>query len=325
MPAHQCSWLDGERRSYVQCEAVAERGRPYCAAHSLRVLESAPRPTFVKVAQPKPAKVAKTEGPTAPKARKQIVPGTGGYHTAPDMTGQRFGRLVVLARAGVGSKGAASWACLCDCGNEAKVLGGNLRSGSSTQCVACGRKAQAETQALRRKPPKERKIRAAHIAPSLVGQRFGQLVVESRAGVSTNKLALWCCRCDCGEARTASGCDLRAGRVSRCNACAGTARIATIKAVYAARRAAGVAGYRPARLGDLVGQRFGSLLVVARAENDGVGRTRWSCVCDCGNTCPVGATRLRSGATTRCLSCTRKASWVVLKAAAHAAGAEAQA
>lgn len=44
-----------------------------------------------------------------------------------DLTGQRFGRLLVKSLAGKNSKGLYTWNCLCDCGNEkvilAKVLG----------------------------------------------------------------------------------------------------------------------------------------------------------------------------------------------------------
>lgn len=35
---------------------------------------------------------------------------------------------------------------------------------------------------------------------------------------------------------------------------------------------------------NLVGKRFGKLTVVARAENSSSGKTKWICLCDCGNT-----------------------------------------
>ena len=51
-----------------------------------------------------------------------------------DMTGQRFGRLVVVCRANnIGRQ--VAWLCKCDCGNEKISPGWNLRSG---QCVSCG-------------------------------------------------------------------------------------------------------------------------------------------------------------------------------------------
>ena len=52
-----------------------------------------------------------------------------------DLTGKRFGRLVVLGREDVPSKGKVRrWLCHCDCGNEPLVLGKHLRSGATTSC-----------------------------------------------------------------------------------------------------------------------------------------------------------------------------------------------
>ena len=50
-----------------------------------------------------------------------------------DMQGMRFGRLVVLRRDGTKGK-AATWECLCDCGNHCVTAGGSLRKGRSVSC-----------------------------------------------------------------------------------------------------------------------------------------------------------------------------------------------
>ena len=50
-----------------------------------------------------------------------------------DLTGNRFGRLTVLGRAGI-YRGNATWLCLCRCGNETIVMGANLRNGSTSSC-----------------------------------------------------------------------------------------------------------------------------------------------------------------------------------------------
>lgn len=59
-------------------------------------------------------------------------------HHFKDMTGQRIGRLVVVARDENGDKrNGAKWVCLCDCGNFAVITGGHLRAGtSSCGCMA---------------------------------------------------------------------------------------------------------------------------------------------------------------------------------------------
>ena len=53
-----------------------------------------------------------------------------------DLTGQRFGMLVVVRRNGSKPYGGAAWLCLCDCGNERVIGSGSLRriSGGSRSC-----------------------------------------------------------------------------------------------------------------------------------------------------------------------------------------------
>ena len=56
-----------------------------------------------------------------------------------DVTGQRFGRLVVLERGENyvrpgGGRGTARWICLCDCGSKTLVHGKLLRSGRTSSC-----------------------------------------------------------------------------------------------------------------------------------------------------------------------------------------------
>lgn len=60
---------------------------------------------------------------------------------APDLTGQRFGRLVVLERAQNEPNGSSRWRCLCDCGRVAVRNGSSMRkahkSGASCMCKVC--------------------------------------------------------------------------------------------------------------------------------------------------------------------------------------------
>lgn len=51
-----------------------------------------------------------------------------------DLTGQRFGRLVVLRECGRSKSGKVLWKCHCDCGNECVVSGDHLRRGKATSC-----------------------------------------------------------------------------------------------------------------------------------------------------------------------------------------------
>lgn len=56
-----------------------------------------------------------------------------------DLTGQRFGRLVVLGRAENSRSGQAMWKCKCDCGQEIIAPGNDLRRGHTHSC-GCFRK-----------------------------------------------------------------------------------------------------------------------------------------------------------------------------------------
>lgn len=51
---------------------------------------------------------------------------------------------------------------------------------------------------------------------------------------------------------------------------------------------------------NLLGVRFGKLIVLLRSENDKGGSTRWLCRCDCGQTRTVAGTGLRAGRNKSC-------------------------
>lgn len=54
---------------------------------------------------------------------------------------------------------------------------------------------------------------------------------------------------------------------------------------------------------DLLGQRFGRLMVVKRAANDRRGEARWNCLCNCGNKSIVLGSHLRSGCRSKPVKC----------------------
>ena len=55
-----------------------------------------------------------------------------------DLTGQRFGHLVVMEYAGRNERRESLWRCQCDCGNESVVRGDVLRRGTTESC-GCGK------------------------------------------------------------------------------------------------------------------------------------------------------------------------------------------
>lgn len=66
-----------------------------------------------------------------------------------DMTGMRFGRLVVLHEGGRNKRGNPKWRCRCDCGNEVTVLGLSLRNGHTTSCGCFHRERASERTSAR--------------------------------------------------------------------------------------------------------------------------------------------------------------------------------
>lgn len=51
-----------------------------------------------------------------------------------DLTGKRFGKLLVVGRFGTNRFGQPQWTCKCDCGGTTVALGGNLKTGKTAGC-----------------------------------------------------------------------------------------------------------------------------------------------------------------------------------------------
>jgi len=119
-----------------------------------------------------------------------------------DMTGRRFGRLVVLHYVGPGGCGAA-WLCACDCGAQKAVYGGHLRNGRTRSCGCLHREASTARHA--RRPRKD-----------IAGLRFGRFVVTRYAGNDRHGAATWVCTCDCGTQKVVCGANLRSGTTLSC-------------------------------------------------------------------------------------------------------------
>ena len=66
-----------------------------------------------------------------------------------DLTGERFGRLTVLGRAGRGNSNQILWECKCDCGGTAIVPTCHLNSGHTKSC-GCYRKETATESGVHR-------------------------------------------------------------------------------------------------------------------------------------------------------------------------------
>lgn len=112
-----------------------------------------------------------------------------------DLTGQRFGRLTVIGRAGKANDGHIRWKCRCDCGNECEVIGKDLRRGHTQSC-GC--------------------LHKDVLMKDLKGKRFGRLTAIEAVGVSKEFYVLWRCVCDCGNEHITTSSRLVSGECKSC-------------------------------------------------------------------------------------------------------------
>lgn len=117
----------------------------------------------------------------------------------------------------------------------------------------------------------------------LTGQKFGRLTVIERAVLNKGS-ALWRCRCDCGSGVVVSSSNLRSGHTKSCGCLRKetSARTGSKKTI------------------DLVGIRFGRLVVLEKSAYSNEKQMKWVCLCDCGQRSVVSTGKLRSGATQSC-------------------------
>lgn len=110
-----------------------------------------------------------------------------------DLTGKRFGKLSVLYKTDRKKNGSFLWTCRCDCGNEKEVTARDLNSARVKSC-GCSK----------------------GNSRSLVGKRFGMLVVIADSGEKQGTSKMWLCKCDCGSVKKIRTDSLTSGKVISC-------------------------------------------------------------------------------------------------------------
>jgi hypothetical protein len=100
-----------------------------------------------------------------------------------DLTGMKFGMLLVIEKSGYATHPSGQkhllWKCLCDCGNYCDAEGQKLRNGTTKHC-GCD-----YGQII-----------------DLKGRRFGRLLViekANRPSTLKDRNQYWLCKCDCGN------------------------------------------------------------------------------------------------------------------------------
>ena len=117
-----------------------------------------------------------------------------------DLSGARFGKLVVLKPAGF-KNGNSVFECKCDCGNTVKLIAPRLKTKTDRE-KSCG--------CVPPPPPSSFK--------DLTGQRFSRLLVVKRVEnfVEGRKIiSQWECLCDCGNSIVVLADNLQKGKKSK--------------------------------------------------------------------------------------------------------------
>lgn len=173
-----------------------------------------------------------------------------------DLTGQRFGKLLVLHRDS--DIKPVKWICQCDCGNMSSVQSNNLRSGKSQSCGCTPKSVPVDLHGSTSgfltyiedvEGVRPRKVRCKCICGNItelaagtyipgtvqscgcyqkmvasqrpehqmIGKKFGKLTVIGRGLAHPRTGALsWLCRCDCGNEKEIAGRSLKAGLTRSC-------------------------------------------------------------------------------------------------------------
>ena len=61
-----------------------------------------------------------------------------------NLTGQKFGKLIVKFFSHTDNRKQSYWTCECDCGNKTTVRGSELKNGTYISCKECGNKRGAD-------------------------------------------------------------------------------------------------------------------------------------------------------------------------------------
>lgn len=80
-----------------------------------------------------------------------------------DITGRKFGRLMVLRRVESYIPNNTMWEVECDCGNRTQVMGSNLRGGNTKSC-GCLHRESAAANGRKRILPENAAIAAARLS-----------------------------------------------------------------------------------------------------------------------------------------------------------------
>ncbi len=181
-----------------------------------------------------------------------------------DLTGERFGRLIVECKEPHSGDGKTRWRCRCDCGSTIVAESRSLRDGRKTDCGCVNPNKRGGAELI-----------------DLTGQVFYALTVLEKAPPQRDRRTRWLCKCDCGNIYVTTSQALRKGLAKSC----GCGRMKNI------------AGQRFGMLTAI--ERSDQYI----KRKDGTKRYKWKCVCDCGEIVYRLPEKLREDSGFACDNC----------------------
>lgn len=183
---------------------------------------------------------------------------------AKNLTDKKQGKLTFIKPAEK-RNGRIYWWVQCECGNIEKIRADGLK----TSCHKCSNETKSQ---------KLKQI----LAQDLSGQKFGRLTVLHPTEGQDGKGMRWHCKCECGNEIDVIAGSLTSGNTKSCGC------LKKENAYFTQFKL------------NLVGQRFGKLLVIEETKERQYEKVVWKCQCDCGNIVYLNTTRLRQGNDISC-------------------------
>lgn len=124
----------------------------------------------------------------------------------------------------------------------------------------------------------------------LTGNKYGRLTVLNKDNErKSSSGSYWICECECGNIKSVKSSSLRRGEIQSCG-CLRNEKVAQFK--------------KQQSEDEMIGKRFGKLVVQKRSEKKGSGgELYWLCQCDCGNIIEVRGHSLKRQDENRTVSC----------------------
>jgi len=183
-----------------------------------------------------------------------------GCDTYEDITGKRFGMLIVIREEKSEEGKTLGFLCKCDCGNEKIINRTRLTKGENKSCGCL-----------------------KHKKTDYSGQKFGMLTVIKRTRTDDNRNVYYECLCDCGNIKEIPSRYFVYGSTQSCGC------------LYRKSVENSIEDLTGQKFNRLTVIEF-----IRTESSNGNMRNYWKCLCDCGNYKKAESRTLKNGSVKSC-------------------------